>query len=384
KTRKPVKKERKNSPKRRSYLWLIVILLILAIVLVTMISNCQKRDRDPDEVVVVETKVEAAIKHAAGLLGVPERLYRKNIREDGIYISIALNPDELDLVFANMIVTGQVEMAGGEILSGTEASGGTAQVLRIKDPKADKEIIVRLYFERTSSYPSKAPKLAIIVDDFGEFAGSLLDEFLATDPNITFSILPDLRFSRTVMDRAAASGREVILHIPMEPLNYPRVNPGNNPILVEHNDREISRLVDGYVRHLPRVVGANNHMGSLATADERVMTAVLTALARHDLFFIDSRTTHHTVAVQVAQRLNVPVSQRDLFLDDPDSSEQTLRERLRQLNNLKDKRHVIVITHCSDRQRLQMLNLFVEEAKRMGFEIVPVSRLFISDLPEIL
>ena len=187
------------------------------------------------------------------------------------------------------------------------------------------------------------------------------------------------------MDRATAMGREVMLHIPMEPVNYPRVNPGNNPILVEQSDREISRIIEGYMRHLPKVSGANNHMGSLATADERVMAAVLTGLAKHNLFFVDSKTTQYSVAVDIAQILNVPVAQRDLFLDDPESSERIIRERLRQLEALKgQKNQVVAITHCFDKQRLEMLNLFIEEAQKIGFEIVPVSQLFVSELPEIL
>ena len=383
--KKNVKRITKKKNQKRSYLGPIVIFTILALVLVTIILNFRARKLPDDPERVVVTKVEDAIKEAAKKLGIPDDLYRKEVRDDGIYIFITLNPENIDLPFANMIVSGQVELAGGEIITGRESSRGSVHTLRIKDPKNPNEIIVRLSFDQRSRYPSTGPKLAIIVDDFGEFAGDLLDEFLTTDPNVTFAILPDLRYSKTVMDRATAMGREVMLHIPMEPINYPRANPGSNPILVEQSDREIGRIIDGYVRQLPKVAGANNHMGSLATADERVMTAVLSGLAKHNLYFIDSRTTQYTVAVEVAQRFNLPVSQRDLFLDDPDSSERTIRERLRQLANLKEqKNQVVAITHCFDRQRLEMLNKFILEAKKMGFEIVPVSRLFETELPDIL
>jgi len=115
------------------------------------------------------------------------------------------------------------------------------------------------------------------------------------------------------------------------------------------------------------------------------MASVLGALARHDLFFVDSRTTQHTIAVDVAQRMQLPVVQRDLFLDDPESSERIMRERLQELKRLKEQKdRVVVITHCFDRQRLEIMNKFVEEAKNMGFRIVPVSEIFATDLPEIL
>lgn len=376
------KKRTKNSG--RSYLGLIVLFVLLSLITVMIIRNRAAREDRPTDIPEI-TKVEDAIKHAAVQLGVPDALYRKTVRDDAVHISIVLDPNRVDLVFANMIITGQVELVGGEILTGTESPGGTAHTLRIHDPAKETDYVVRLVYDRQSRYAPKAPMLAIIVDDFGEFAGPLLNDFLATDRNVTFSILPNLRYSGRVMEEAVAMGREVMLHIPMEPVGYPRLNPGENPILVEQSDREINRIIDGYMRQLPQVSGANNHMGSLATADERVMTAVLSSLARHNLYFIDSRTTAHTTAVEIGQRLQIPVGQRDLFLDDPDSSEATVRERLRQLAALKEQKDkVVVITHCFDRQRLDMLNLFIAEAKKMGFEIVPVSRLFISELPEIL
>jgi polysaccharide deacetylase 2 family uncharacterized protein YibQ len=384
------KPKKKNSAKRttkkrktkqpKSYIGLIMIIVLLALITVMIIRNCTER-----EPAVEELTVEESIRHAAEQLGVPDNLYRRTVRDDGVYINITLNPDILDLVFPNMIIQGQVEAAGGEVVTGHEVSGGAAHLLRIHDPQTETDFIIRLQLDRQSRYPSRAPMLAIIVDDFGEYAGPLLDEYLDSDPSITFSILPDLRYSRTVMEKAVEMGREIMLHIPMEPVGYPRNNPGSNPILVEHSDREINRIINGYLRQLPDVVGANNHMGSLATADERVMSSVLGALARHDLFFVDSRTTQHTIAVDVAQRMQLPVVQRDLFLDDPESSERIMRERLQELKRLKEQKdRVVVITHCFDRQRLEIMNKFVEEAKNMGFRIVPVSEIFATDLPEIL
>jgi hypothetical protein len=376
-------KKKKRNKQRKSPLSLVIIVILLAVIAVLLFRTFRQKEVTPDLPEIA--RIEDAIKHAADQLGVPDDLYRTSVRDDGIYIFITLDRERVDLVFANMIITGQVEMAGGEIVSGTETSGGSVHTLRIRDKEAEKDFIVRLTFDRQSRYPEKGPRLAIIVDDFGEFAGSLLDGYLETDPNVTFAILPGLRHTRTVLDRALSMGREVILHIPMEPVGYPRNNPGDNPILVEQSEREINRILEGHLRQLPGVLGANNHMGSLATADERVMTVVLGLLAKHGLYFVDSRTTPHTIAVEVGQRMHVPVTQRDLFLDDPDSSEATMRERLAQLRNLKEQKdQVVVITHCFDRQRLNILNKFIIEAQKMGFEIVPVSQLFITDLPEIL
>ena len=67
---------------------------------------------------------------------------------------------------------------------------------------------------------------------------------------------------------------------------------------------------------MPGAVGVNNHMGSAATADPRVMRAVARVLARRGLFFVDSRTTTATVAERVVREEGVLSVSRRVFLDD--------------------------------------------------------------------
>lgn len=81
------------------------------------------------------------------------------------------------------------------------------------------------------------------------------------------------------------------------------------------------------MKELPYCIGANNHMGSLATADKQVMTTVLEVLKRHSMFFIDSFTTSSSVAFQTAQEMLIPSIRRDIFLDAPDHSDATLNKK---------------------------------------------------------
>ncbi len=376
------KKGSKNQKKIKTYVGITVFSFLLLLIILMMVSNHLKK-KQVQEVVLIEKSVEDGIKEAADLLGVPDRLYTKRVRNGEIHISMNLNRDRLDLNFANMILSGKIESYGGKIISGEENRRGTSHTIRIEE--GENIYLVTLAYDTRGTYPAKKPQLAIIVDDFGEISGELLDGFLASHPAVTFSILPGLRNSRLTMDKAVESGREVMLHIPMEPLGYPRNNPGKNAILVEHTDREIKRLMDGYLRELPLVLGANNHMGSLATADERVMTAVLKSLQENDLYFVDSRTTADSRGWDLAQRMMIPSIKRDLFLDAPQNTEAIMKERLKDLQKLKDKQDkVVLITHCSDKKRLELMNKFIEEAEKLGFEIVPVSQLFKSDVPEIM
>ena len=94
------------------------------------------------------------------------------------------------------------------------------------------------------------------------------------------------------------NGHEVLVHLPMGPKDG--ASSGVNAILVGLNDEEIRRRVRRALQSVPHARGINNHMGSKATADKRVMRLVLSELKDHNLFFLDSRITASSVAYQLA------------------------------------------------------------------------------------
>lgn len=114
---------------------------------------------------------------------------------------------------------------------------------------------------------------------------------------------------------AHRQGREVILHLPMEPLNR-RVNPGPGALLVSMSSDQIRLSVTAALDTSPYFDGLNNHMGSRLTQDAKAMGIVLSVLKDRKLFFIDSMTINTSVGWKEARRMMVPTCKRDVFLDD--------------------------------------------------------------------
>ena len=118
----------------------------------------------------------------------------------------------------------------------------------------------------------------------------------------------------------------------MEPDGYPRVRPGPGVVLRSDSDEEIERTVAEDLDSVPGAIGVNNHMGSAATADPRVMRAVVRVLSERRLFLLDSRTTEGTVARRIADEASLPAVSRHVFLDaveGPDAIERAFRDLLR-------------------------------------------------------
>ncbi|MCF7859020.1 MAG: divergent polysaccharide deacetylase family protein [Candidatus Cloacimonetes bacterium] len=375
---------------------LFYVLLFIGFILLLILVNFGKINRlilGPKRMnnkVVVNPKTQEisvldAIIHAKLLLGVSDENYKNHVGDEAIYISMGVDEAHLDLNYANIIVTGQVEQIGGRLINGIEKNNGNKQILEFEDPHDSQKFFVNLYYSSERDKSERKIQLAVVVDDFGIRNNKLLDDFCSLDKNITFAILPHQKYSKLVMLKANESGHETMIHMPMEPVSYPKDNPGAKAIYVQLSEKEIKNRVENYISELPLCKGANNHMGSFATTDETVMKYVLEVLKKHDLFFVDSRTSQASIAYKVAQEMLIPAYQNQFFLDTPKITEKTLAIKLQKLQNLaKQRDKILVITHCATRDRYIFLEKFIKEINKLDFQLVPVSDLFKTNVPEII
>ena len=163
------------------------------------------------------------------------------------------------------------------------------------------------------SVPTGRARLALIIDDCGQWL-DIERGYIALPIPLTLAVLPEVRYTTRIADEAHAAGKGVMLHLPMQPISA--LDPGPGKILVSMNDETIEAQVARDIDAVPYAEGANNHEGSRATSDPRVMAAVMRVFRRRGLFFIDSRTIATTVAQKTARAYGVPNSARDVFLDD--------------------------------------------------------------------
>jgi polysaccharide deacetylase 2 family uncharacterized protein YibQ len=156
------------------------------------------------------------------------------------------------------------------------------------------------------------PQLALIVDDCGQWLQTERG-FVALNVPLTLSVLPHVRYGDLISHEAAAAGKGVMLHLPMETLSG--MNPGPGKITTEMSDAQIVAQVQDDIAQVPLANGVNNHEGSKASADPRVMRDVIGVLSQHGLFFIDSRTNSASVGESTAREMGVPTAARNVFLD---------------------------------------------------------------------
>lgn len=160
--------------------------------------------------------------------------------------------------------------------------------------------------------PPGGAQLALIIDDCGQWPDTERG-FIAMPIPLTMSVLPHVRFGSEISHEAQAAGKDVILHLPMEPMSG--IDPGPGRITTKMDDAAIAAQVRDDLASVPLADGVNNHEGSRATSDDRVMRDVAAVLAADHLFFIDSLTAGTSVAARDAHAAGVPTATRDVFLD---------------------------------------------------------------------
>ena len=130
---------------------------------------------------------------------------------------------------------------------------------------------------------------------------------------LAVAVIPSAPFAGRAVALAKRKGWDLLVHLPMEPEAGPSETEA---IGARDDDDDDPRESARGARRTPGAVGINNHQGSKATADARVVRAVLGVVKEKRLFFLDSRTTNASVAGSEASALGVPFLQRDVFLDD--------------------------------------------------------------------
>jgi polysaccharide deacetylase 2 family uncharacterized protein YibQ len=247
--------------------------------------------------------------------------------------------ESCEYVLINVALTRAVGEAGGLVRHSEETDGGDKFLFTVGTNRYDTH---RLVFTRAApaavsgKLVKSRPKLALVIDDFGYSRNGIVRDILLLDLPLTIAVLPSLPYSTYALERAQEKGKCTILHLPMEPDD----NQGGDIAMVTTGMQpgEIEQLVARYIRSLPGIEGVNNHQGSRATGDRRVMDIVLATIKSHGLFFLDSLTSAESVAYNAARELGVATARNDLFLDADTEDTEVVEQRIRQLVSTARKR----------------------------------------------
>lgn len=214
-------------------------------------------------------------------------------------------------------------------------------------------------------------KVAVLIDDIGYDPGAL-KKLLAIEAPMAFSVLPRTPHSRSSAEAIHRTGREVLLHLPMEPHGYPARDPGQGALFVSMQAREIRRTLEEDMRSVPHAEGVNNHMGSRFMEEREPLKAVFDVLRGRGLYFVDSLTTDASAAREVAAETGVPFAARDQFIDDAEDRSWARTHLERLLETREQWTELLLIGHPYP-ETVAALEEMIPQFQSRGIEFVPLS-----------
>lgn len=181
-----------------------------------------------------------------------------------------------------------------------------------KQPKAKKPVQTPAQPVRKRKPGAPLPLMAIIIDDGGEQM-EFAQRVAALNLPMTWAIMPYRRYSQDNADLARSKNIPYLLHLPMQAISD---KDGSQSIIAKGMSQSAVRQKTAEaLNSLPGVVGINNHRGSLATSNAKLMEPIMKELKQRGLIFVDSRTSSESVAYQTAVAAGVPALKNRAFLD---------------------------------------------------------------------
>jgi polysaccharide deacetylase 2 family uncharacterized protein YibQ len=256
--------------------------------------------------------------------GVPRDSVRESVPDAGraaVRVRIGLAPGA-SAMQTNYAITRAVEEGGGVVLDGRESVGehGEPLVLMLVGlPRRATHEIVIVRPAKPRAVPGAAPepvpaRVALVLYGFGDEDVDAAAFFGLPHP-FAVAIVPGAKNSERLFRAARAAQREMVLHVPLEPVNYPQVDPGPGALLVTMDRPRVTGLMRRYLEASGPVSAVANHMGSLATQDMHLMSALYGELKRRGIPFVHMQPAAGSVCRTLASDQGVNYAEPDAVID---------------------------------------------------------------------
>ncbi len=163
--------------------------------------------------------------------------------------------------------------------------------------------------------PDNKKQMCIILTGLGLDQALLTNILDNLDPAITLAFYPTVDDVASQMSEARRRGHELLILVPMEPLEYPQNDPGSNTLLTGLSTQENLQRLDNILAPLKNYVGIMNFFGSRFTTSETDYEPIIKEFQKRHLLLIDHFSAPRSLARELGVKHNLPVVQAKLWLD---------------------------------------------------------------------
>lgn len=230
----------------------------------------------------------------------------------------------------------------------------------------------RVAFAATLPPDDGRPRIAIVMGQIGIGAARSRHAIERLPPEITFAIAAYSEGAASWIRDARANGHETLLSIPMEPIDYPRDDPGPKPLLIDLDDLENLSRLEKALSGVSGYVGLLSHMGSRFLANPDRTRPILAATADKGLIFVDSRSGPDSAVSDLAPTVDLHLVLNDRFIDDIPSRDD-IDKRLGELEAIATRRGFAVGLSSPYPVTIERLRTWAKSLDERGFVLTPIT-----------
>ena len=170
-------------------------------------------------------------------------------------------------------------------------------------------------YGRPFSKGDKRGKIVIIIGQMGLAGAATGLAMQRLPPGVTLSFVPIADRLEGWIEAARNQGHEVLLSVPMEPLNYPHDDPGPNTLLLGLDAAHNVDRLEWALGRFAGYVGIISPTGSHFTAEPNALRPILENVKKRGLAWVDARVTPYTVGDLLATDLGMAHAHVDRIID---------------------------------------------------------------------
>jgi polysaccharide deacetylase 2 family uncharacterized protein YibQ len=219
---------------------------------------------------------------------------------------------------------------------------------------------------------ARGARVAIVIGGLGVSQTGTQQAIEKLPAEVTLAFAPQGNSIGRWMQAARRQGHEIIMQVPLEPFDYPTVNPGRNTLTVEASPDENIANLHWTLSRTTNYTGVTNYMGALFSADRAAMAPVMAELGKRGLLYLDDGTSARSVAAELALKSGVPFAEGDATIDAVHDRGEVLK-KLDELERTARAKGFAIGTGSAFDLTVDAVARWVNEARKRGIEIVPVS-----------
>ncbi len=221
---------------------------------------------------------------------------------------------------------------------------------------------------------TRGPRVAIVIGGLGVSQTGTQAAIRKLPPEVTLAFATGGNSLGRWMTEARRDNREILLQLPLEPFDYPQVDPGRSTLTLDASADENSTRLHWALARTTNYVGVMNYMGARFTGEADAMAPLMNELGRRGLMYLDDGSAARSLAGELAPAAQAPFARSDATIDATRDRAAILKQ-LDELEKTARGRGFAVGTGSAFDVTLDTVAAWAQSAAKRGFEIVPISAL---------